>query len=185
MSTIAHISLAQYELMAEHGIFSGRHYQRVELVRGEIRQMNPIGIDHAMAVNYLAEWSFRILPERQFWVGVQNPIHIPKLDSAPQPDLTWLERKEYANHPLPTEVLLLIEVADTTLDDDRGEKAELYAEAGIADYWVVDCRGASIAVMRQPVDRQYREVHLYRGDDAVRPLCFPSVALRPAELFRR
>jgi Uma2 family endonuclease len=185
MSTIAHISLAQYELMAQHGIFDGQHHQRVELIRGEIREMNPIGIEHAMAVNYLNDWSTRSLPTERVWVSIQNPIRAPHLESQPEPDVAWIKRKDYKGHPLPEDVLLLIEVSDSTLNFDRGEKADLYAEAEIADYWVVDCTSKHIEVMRNPSNRKYREVKTYRDDDDVRPLHFPEIALRPSHLFKR
>jgi len=183
MSTIARISLDQYELMARHGIFDGQHHQRVELIRGEIREMNPIGIEHAMVVNYLNDWSMRSLPAERAWVSIQNPIRAPRLESAPEPDIAWIERKGYTRHPLPEDVLLLIEVADSTLNYDCGEKANLYAEAGIADYWVVDCAGKQITVMRNPIDGAYREVNSYRDNDDVRPLHFSEISLQPLQLF--
>jgi Uma2 family endonuclease len=185
MSTTAHISLAQYELMAQHGVFDGRHHQRVELIRGEIREMNPIGVEHAMVVNYLTDWSIRSLPAERVWVSIQNPIRAPQLESAPEPDVAWVERKNYTGHPLPEEVFLLIEVADSTLNYDRGEKADLYAEARIADYWVVDCAGKCVEVMRNPSDGKYRDVTVYHDDDPVRPLHFPAIALQPSQLFKR
>lgn len=145
--------------------------------------MNPIGIEHAMVVNYLNDWSIRSLPAERVWVSIQNPIRAPRLESAPEPDIAWIKRKDYTGHPLPDDVLLLIEVADSTLNYDRGEKADLYAEAGIADYWVVDCAGKQIAVMRNPIDGTYRDTKSYRDSDDVRPLHFPEISLQPSQLF--
>jgi len=71
------------------------------------------------------------------------------------------------------------------LNFDRGEKADLYAEAGVLDYWVVDCTRKCIEVSRDPQLGQYKTIHLYRGEDLVRPLHFPDVVLWPADLFNR
>jgi Uma2 family endonuclease len=183
MTAPARISLPQYELMIQHGVFDGRYHQRVELVRGEIRQMNPIGIEHATAVNVLNEWSIREADRRRVLVSVQNPIFLPDSDSAPEPDVAWLVRKRYTSHPLPEDVLLVIEVADTTLAEDREEKAPLYAEAGIAEYWVVNLIDKCVEVFRDPVDGAYRRVDKHAGDAAISPSKFPDLALRPGSVF--
>ena len=183
MSTVAHISVEQYEIMMEHGVFAGKHHQRVELIRGEIRQMNPIGVDHANAVDFLNEWSIRTLPKDAVRVRIQAPILLPDSDSAPEPDVAWVRRKRYTRHPLPDDILLVIEVADSTLARDRGEKACLYAEANIADYWIVNLNGECIEVLRNPAGGEYRETRVFRGDDEIEPLGFPDVKFKPLLLF--
>ena len=184
MSTTTHFSLPQYELMLESGVFDGEHFQRVELIRGEIREMNPIGVPHAMMVNELIDWSNRALPSGAVWISVQNPIRIPSSQSAPQPDVAWIERKDYPEgHPLPEDVLLLIEVADSTLEGDCGKKAQLYAEAGIADYWVVALEQREIYAFRQPTADGYQSKSIARGDEELRPLAFADAVLKPSQLF--
>jgi len=184
MSTATHFSLPQYELMLEAGVFDGEHFQRVELIRGEIQEMNPIGVPHAMMVNALVEWSSESLPHRTVLLSIQNPIRLPSSQSAPQPDIAWIVRKDYPDgHPLPEDVLLLIEVSDSTLEGDCGEKARLYAEAGIADYWVVALEQREIRVFRQPTAEGYQSKSIVRGDEELRPLAFAEVVIKPAQIF--
>jgi Uma2 family endonuclease len=82
-------------------------------------------------------------------------------------------------------LLLSIEVADTTLEEDRGEKAQLCAEAAIADYWLVNLLERCIEVFRHPVGGDYRQIRKHSGDDSLRPLRFPDVMLRAASVFDR
>lgn len=97
-----------------------------------------------------------------------------------------MNQKEYSeNHPGPEDVLLVIEVADTSLETDRTEKLSIYAEAGIADYWIVNLMNKQIEVYRQPLDRLYQDQNTYRGDQAVTPLAYPSAEIVPAHLFRK
>ena len=183
MSTIARISLEQYEIMIEHGVFDGRHRQRVELIRGEIRQMNPIGVEHANAVDVLTEWSVKCVSGKPIRVRVQNPLLLPDSSSAPEPDVAWVAKRDYSRHPLPDDVLLLIEVADSTLAADRGEKAELYAEANIREYWIVNLVDRCVEIFRDPVKGRYRDRSIAEGGAELQPLCCPDILFRPSILF--
>jgi len=186
MSSVAHFTLAQYELMAEAGVFDGKHRQRVELIRGEIREMTPIGIGHAAAVDRLSRWSIENLPARRAWVRIQGTLTVPALESAPEPDVLWLVPKDYSEgHPEPEDVLLLIEAAESSLAEDTGEKALLYAEAGIADYWVVNLVENCVEIFRDPQPTGYQSREIRRVDEEIRPLAFPDVALKPSAVFPR
>lgn len=132
MSTIARLTIDQYDRMIAAGIL--REDQRVELIHGEIRELSPIGPDHETAVDKLNEWSFESLPKRKVRIRVQNSVGVPELDSAPQPDIAWVARRDYrAGRPTADDVLLIIEVADSSVLFDRREKAELYATARVKD----------------------------------------------------
>ena len=145
MSTTTRITLEQYDEMIQRGDFEPREEHHVELIYGEISPMNPINPPHDDAVEELNEWSFEVLPPKAVRVRVQGAFGIPFLDSVPQPDLAWLRRNRYTKQrPTPEDVLLVIEVADSSLAKDRGLKARLYAEAGIADYWIVNLPGRSV-----------------------------------------
>ena len=183
MTSLAHISLPQYEIMIEHGVFAGEHRQRVELIRGEIRQMNPIGPEHATVVDFLNGWSYRTATEDDRRVRIQQTILLPDSDSAPEPDVTWVPQKKYPRHPTASDVLLLIEVADSSLSIDCGEKAALYAEAGITDYWVVNISGRNLIVHRNPEGDTYGEVRTLHEDDSITPLCDTAAQLVVRELF--
>src|SRR5438309_4413683 len=101
--------------------------------------MSPMGPLHEQAVDILTEWSITNVPRGIVWVRIQNSIGIPGLDSVPEPDICWVRRRDYsAGRPLAGDILLIIEVSDSSLAYDRGEKANLYAAALIADYWVVN-----------------------------------------------
>ncbi len=185
MSSTARFSLPQYERMVETGAFAGEKHQRVELMRGEIRQMNPIGPNHAAVVNFLATWSIRNTSPDEITCSVQNPIRLPESDGSPQPDIAWLAQKRYPEHPLPENVRLLIEVAEASLRFDLGEKARLYAESGIPEYWVADIEGRRLIVYREPSDEGYRDTNELTGNDEVSPLCDAGARLTVRELFSR
>ena len=186
MSVVTRFTLEQYELMAEAGVFDGKHRQRVELIRGEIRQMTPIGIRHGAVVDRLARLSFELLPADRAVIRVQGMLSLPAVESAPEPDILWLAPRDYSRrHPLPKDVFLLIEVAESSLVGDLGEKSRLYAEAGIADYWVVDMVKDCVEVFREPGPGDYQRRERRRGDEEIRPLAFDGVVITPSMLFRR
>jgi Uma2 family endonuclease len=146
--------------------------------------MSPIGDRHADAVAFLTRWSSQQVDPATTLVWVQNPLAIPGSASAPQPDIAWVALRRYADRrPLPAEVSLVIEVADTSLEFDTTTKASLYAAAGITDYWVVDLASRAVIVLRDPRAGRYETRATHRDDEAVRPLARPEAALVPRELF--
>jgi Uma2 family endonuclease len=180
----APITLGMYDRMIAAGVFDPAEAQRLELIGGELHMMSPIGDRHADAVDWLARWSMLAVDPTAVLVRVQNPLAIPGSESAPQPDIAWVTFRRYADRrPLPEEVSLLIEVADTSLDFDVTMKAALYAAAGIADYWVIDLVSRAVIVFREPRSGGYESRSTHRGDQLVRPLARPDAALCPAELF--
>jgi len=184
MSTTTRISLEQYDEMIRQGAFLPREEHRVELIYGEISPMSPIGPIHDWIVDLLAEWSILTLPQGAARVRVQGSFGIREFDSAPQPDLAWLRRKDYTRErPRPEDVLLVIEVADSSLPKDRGLKAELYAKAGITDYWIVNLPGRCVEVRREPRDSKYRQLEIFGIGQEVVPLAFPEITLSISDLF--
>jgi Uma2 family endonuclease len=184
VSTVAHFSLDQYEHLVEVGAFSGPHEKRLELLRGVIREISPIGFIHSQVVTLLTDWSYEVVPREHFVTRVQNPVRVSPNDSEPQPDLVWCQKRDSADHhPQPDDILLLIEVADTSLEDDRGEKLEIYAEASIHEYWIVNLIDEQIEVYRKPTGRTYQEQSTYRGDAEIHPLALPTATLQPSRLF--
>jgi Uma2 family endonuclease len=181
MSTIAQISLEEYERAAAAGVFEGR---RLEYIRGEVREMSPKGDRHEDLVDCLAEWSHDVVRGKPVRVRVQSSIRLSGVLGLPEPDVVWVVRRRYSRRkPEAGDVYLLIEVAETSLSYDLGEKAEIYAEAGIRDYWVVDAAASRIVVHRDPGKGRYRSVLPVPGNQEIRPLAFPEIALRPEVLW--
>jgi Uma2 family endonuclease len=171
--------------MIQSGVFDDASERRLELIYGEIREMPPIGPPHAEVVDLLSRWSMSNTSPTAVRVRIQNPIGIPALASAPQPDVVWAREKSYrGRRPLPRDVLLLIEVSDTSLEYDLGEKLQLYAEAGIKEYWVVDIPHFQVAVFRDPKGRKYRQERVHNVGESVSPLAFKSLKLSVSDLFR-
>jgi len=184
MSTIAQLSLTQYERMVEAGVFEGALPQHLEFLRGVIVQMNPIGAGHSDAVSELSDWSYEFTDRQQIRIRVQMPLRIPILNSEPEPDLLWAVRKNYSlQHPEPQDVLLLIEVADSSLETDHNEKLQLYAEAGIVEYWVINLTDQCIEVYREPTGRTYQWSRTAARDEVIHPLNFPEAKLQPSRIF--
>jgi Uma2 family endonuclease len=184
MSTLAKFSVVQYERMIASGAFSGRNHRRIELIHGELREMNPIGGRHATAVARLTEWSVDRAPRDKVVVRPQSPVAFLELDSEPEPDIVWAARRDYGDsHPGGKDIFLLIEVADSSLEYDRIEKGELYAAAGVQEYWIVNLVERTIEVRREPRDGAYLDVSSLGAGESVRPLAAPQVELSVDWLF--
>lgn len=168
--------------MAEVGIL--RPDDRVELLRGEIYEMAPIGSRHAGCVNILTQQLITGLTGRAI-VSVQNPAILPD-ESEPEPDIAVLvPRPDFytESHPGPADVLLIIEVADTSLRHDRVRKLPIYAAAGIPEVWIVDLNANRVLVYRQPRDGAYRQTMVVDRTGSLSPLAFPDFSLVVADLL--
>jgi Uma2 family endonuclease len=174
-------TVEEYNRMAEVGIL--KPTDRVELIRGEIVEMSPPGRRHIAFVNNLNKLLVVRLGDRAI-VSVQNPVIVGG-DSEPQPDLAVLRPKSYrAWVPVTGDVLLLVEVAETSLRYDRTTKLRLYAEVGIPEYWVVDAAAERVETYRTPTANGYRDVQRVEGASAgVSVHAFPDVVLPLAEIF--
>lgn len=143
--------------MAEVGLLA--HDARVELIEGEIIDMPPIGSSHAAFVDALNRELANRAAHRAI-VRVQLPVRLSHR-SEPQPDLMLLKpRKDFykSGHPAGADVLLLIEVSDTTLRYDRDVKAALYARHAVPEVWIIDVKGEQAHCMREPKDGAYGSV---------------------------
>jgi Uma2 family endonuclease len=158
-----YFSVDEYYRMGEAGVFSEE--ARVELIDGEVLEMSPIGKRHAGCVNRLNRLLNRNVGDLAI-VTVQSPISIDDF-SEPQPDLALLKPRAdfYSNsHPTPADVLVIIEVADTSLEYDRNVKLPLYARAGIPEAWLVVLPKDFIEVHSEPKNGKYQKVQrLKRG----------------------
>jgi len=156
---------------------------RVELIEGEIVRISPIGSRHAACVDRLTALFTRRLGRRAI-VRVQSPVVLGRR-SEPQPDLAILKPRGdyYADkHPGASDVLLIVEVIESSGEFDRASKVPLYARAGILEVWLVDLPGEAIETYRQPTLRSYRaKVHVVRSR-RVSPAAFPRMALRVSEI---
>lgn len=173
----------EYHRMAEVGILT--RSDRVELIRGEIITMSPQGRRHRAFIDNLTHLLDSRLAGRAI-VSVQMPIVLSN-DTEPEPDIQILRRRAvpYKDREAAAEdALLLIEVAQTSLVYDRSTKLELYATAGIPEYWVVDCLAESIDVYRSRHASGYRDVTRATDPSAtVSVQAFPDVALTLSEIF--
>ena len=160
-------TVEEYARMGDAGIFS--EDDRVELIDGDVHEMTPIGPTHAGIVDDLAELLVTRLSGKAK-VRIQNPIRLGR-HTEPQPDLVVapLRTGHYTDrHPEGGEVLLVIEVADSSLRYDLEEKLPLYAEAGIPEAWLVDVAAQTVAVYTEPTGKGYAaERTLRRGQEIV------------------
>lgn len=172
----------EYHAMARAGIL--REDERVELIEGEILEMTPIGSRHAACVTRLNRFFTPRLGESAV-VNVQNPICLNER-SEPQPDLSILRPRAdlYAgSHPEPPDVLLLIEVADSTVGLDRTVKMLIYARSGIQEAWLVNLERSRVEVHLDPTFHGYQTVKTFRHGDTLSPLALPDLSLTVAEIF--
>jgi Uma2 family endonuclease len=177
------ITVTEYHRMGEVGILGERDH--VELIEGELVAMAPIGSNHSGTVITLGHSLFRAVGERAM-VSVQNPVRLDDF-SEPEPDFALLKPRpdSYRDaHPGPADVLLLIEVADTSLNYDRAVKRALYARHAIAELWIVNLAAGEVEVCRQPGPGGYATVHRIGRDGTLEPALLPGVSIPASELFR-
>jgi Uma2 family endonuclease len=167
----------EYDRLASSGFFDG---ERVELIRGMVIQMSPIGPKHADPVDFLGE-AFATQLVGRARVRVQQPFLVDD-DSEPEPDIALVPPGRYRDRH-PNEAFLIVEVADSSLEHDRVTKAELYSAAGAPEYWVVDVEDRSIEVHDSIRDGSYGRVRRFGLGAELRPSAFPDITIRLAELF--
>lgn len=182
-----HWTRVEYERLVDLGAF--RPGERLELVGGALVVREPQGGPHATAVG-LTEDALREAFGAGWTVRAQSPIALDE-DSEPEPDIAVVpgnrrdHRRAHPSHPV-----LIVEAADSSLEFDRGEKASLYARAGIADYWILNLGEQVLEVYREPVaapHARYGYRHgatiILRAADRVSPLAAPTVAILVADLL--
>ncbi len=174
----------QYYELGRQGYFDGK---RVELVFGEVVEMSPINWPHVVGCRKTAE-ALEAAFAGTAWVGRGDPLDLTHSD--PQPDVSVVAGRfeDYVDHP--TTALLLVEVADATLTYVLTTKAELYATAGIADYWVLDVVNRELHVFRDPQRLSgnlgataYRTHDTFGLADRVSPLAAPNASVLVSDLL--
>lgn len=177
-------SIHEYHRMAEVGILS--EDDRVELIEGEIVRMSPIGSRHAACVDRLNRLLNRFTNLSAI-VRVQSPILLNG-NSEPEPDISLLRPRDdfyTGGHPMPDDVLLLIEVADTSVERDLEVKLplSLYAQAGIPETWIVDLPAETIEVHSRPDGGEYRETVRVKRGETLKSRTIPGLELAADDIL--
>ena len=175
-------TVAEYYRMAEAGILS--EDDRVELIAGEVVTMSPIGSQHAAVVDRLTGLCVSQAGARAI-VRVQGPVRLDDY-SEPEPDVSLLRpRADFYSkgHPGPADVLLIIEVADTSLAYDRTVKMRLYARSGIAEAFLVDIGHGLVTQYTRPIGGVYKAVRRARKGQSLTSASVPALRLAVAEIL--
>ena len=175
-------TVGEYHRMAEAGILG--EDDRVELIDGQVVAMTPIGPDHGSCVNRLNAL-FAPLAGRQATVSVQNPVLLGE-HQEPQPDITLLRYRAdgyRARHPEASEVLLVIEVGDTSVETDRRTKIPLYARTGIPEAWLVNLPGDTIECYCEPTSDGYADIRTLKHGETLTPVRLPGITLRVDDIL--
>jgi len=176
-------TVGEYNRMGEVGIL--REDDRVELIEGEIVRMSAIGNRHLGAVNRLNALFASLAINRRAVVSVQNPVIVGQY-SEPEPDVVLLRFTDtfYGDRtPAAEDVLLLIEVADSSVDFDRLTKVALYAQAEIVEVWLVDLTQDRIEVYRSPGAGSYAEKLVLKRGENIAPQAFPDIQAKVEDII--
>ena len=168
--------------MAEAGVLSRQ--ERVELIHGEIIPMSPIGSRHASSVNAL-DYGLSSQLGRRALVRVQSPVSLDRL-TEPEPDVAVVKWRDdfYASaHPSPDDILLIVEVCDTTIQSDRMEKLPIYASFGISETWLANIPERHVEVYTQPSNGEYRNVRIAGLNEMLNLLSFRDASLPVSHIF--
>jgi Uma2 family endonuclease len=175
-------TVSEYHRMSELGILVPS--ERTELVNGQIIRMAAKGTGHTSATAR-TKTLFEIRLANRVIIHVQDPIHLSD-DSEPEPNLVLADLDPLAystHHPTAAEVLLVIEIADSSLKYDLEIKAPMYAKAGIAEYWVLNVVERKLHVFRQPGELEYQHQTILAETLEVSPLAFPDCAIAIREML--
>jgi len=158
--------------------------QHIELINGEITDMSPIGFRHSGHLNTLVHL-FRKQLHDETILSVQNPLQLNNF-SEPEPDLMLLKpTTDFYKHRHPTanDVLLLVEISDSSLFFDRNEKLKLYAQHDIQDYWIVNLNEQCLEIYRQPKEDSYQQRKVLSLNETIQPLQFSEMTLSISDIF--
>lgn len=178
---LAQINTDTYHAMVSAGIFS--EDDKIELINGYLIKKMSIGSKHGSTVTRLARLLIKQLDD-QAVVTIQNPITINEF-SEPEPDVVVAKPQDdfYADgHPTPKDILLLIEVADTSLAFDRNAKIPLYAAADVPEAWLVDLIANEITVFRKPEGAVYRESEVFKSGQSIPLPGFAEASIAVSDL---
>lgn len=176
------LSVAEYHRMGEAGILT--EDDRVELIEGELIAMSPIGSGHSGTINSLNRLLVLAVGDRGV-VAVQNPVRLDD-HSEPQPDFSVLRPRadDYRRAtPVPADVLLIVEVADSSLAYDRTVKRALYASHGIPEFWIVNLGAGEVEVHRQPSGERYESITRFGRGGMLEPALLPGIAIPVSALL--
>ncbi|MBE9036801.1 Uma2 family endonuclease [aff. Roholtiella sp. LEGE 12411] len=187
LTTAKRFTVAEYHRMAELGFF--KEDDRVELIKGEIFYMAAKGTPHSVCETLLFRALIQLLVERALVRG-QQPIIIPEY-SEPEPDLAIVRNVDddyLSAHPSPSDILLLIEIADSSLKYDQEVKLLLYAEANISNYWIFNLVDNSLECYSEPYQYLqgkfgYRRKLIYLPNESVNLPSFPDLVLDLSKVF--
>ena len=165
----------EYYRMAEVGILAPD--ERVELLAGEIIKMAAVGSRHAFCVDEFTEKLMPLAISGRARIRTQNPIQLDE-DNHPQPDIAVVARMDYLEaHPLPDDVMLLIEIADTSAGFDRRHKLPMYALHGIPEVWLGDINARTVEVYDQPMAAGYGRVRVFDAGEMLSLAAFPDLEI--------
>jgi Uma2 family endonuclease len=170
-----------YEQMVETGVLTAN--DKVELIEGEIIKKMPLGSRHAARVDRGTRVFSRQAAEFAI-VRVQSPIRLDR--SEPEPDISLLRLRDdfyESGHPHPEDVLLIVEVADSTVRSDRAAKIPIYARNGIAEVWLLDVERNRLEIYTHPINGEYQNVRLVRRDETITLQLLPEVTINAADLL--
>jgi Uma2 family endonuclease len=176
------ITVDEYERMGKAGIFGDD--ARLELLEGAIYQMSPIGSPHAACVKRLSALLNQLFGGKLI-VSTQDPIRLDDF-SEPQPDvalLRWRDDFYHHAHPTPADVLLVIEVADSTVESDRSYKMPLYAKAGVQEAWIVNLQDETIELYAEPVDGVYQVSKTFQQGEEVQAHAVADLRVNVADIL--
>jgi hypothetical protein len=177
-----HFTWEEYPGMVETRVLGPD--DRVELIEGEIVQRSPIGLRHSLCVAALVDQLVRTVGDRAL-LWSPNPIRLSP-HTMPEPDVVFVQRplSRYSQgHPVTADVMLLVEVADTSYRYDRYVKLPLYARAGLPEAWIIDLNHDAVEVFRTPSPTGYASMQRMERGETVAALAFPDVVFRVAEIL--
>jgi Uma2 family endonuclease len=178
--TIAKWTIEQYHKLVNAGMLSDR---RVELLRGDIVEMAPEGMPHAVYCGDAVDYLKQLMGDRAK-VREAHPITLPN-DSEPEPDIAVVKLAQHRyldHHPYPVDIYWLVEYADSTLTKDLNIKQRIYAQAGILEYWIVNLQASELIVFRGATSVGYEtKTRLATGN--ISPLSFPNIEIEVRRLF--
>ena len=187
MSALVKWSIDDYHLMIESGVLNNRS---VELLEGEIVEVSPESPLHRFTNDSIAEYLRQLLPGlakvfEAHPITLDNSAH--SRASEPEPDISVvrLPNTNYLNrHPYPEDIYWVIEISNTTLEDDLNQKKRIYAQANVNEYWVVDLKNTQLIVFREPLGGNYQSKATFK-DGAIAPVAFPNIKVAVGTFFQQ